>query len=342
MYLWPTICIKYINNDIPKIKVIYENFISKFIQSNQNEIAIFEKNQIIIEKNKIEEIKSNSENILKYFNGITNCINQIIDLKEELCENFIYKNQYLEKEILLIIFNPYIFSKIIPEKKIEREFNEISYKESLENKEKLTKLMESKNLIKDDQNKISKKFSEYESKIKELQDLLNNQQNENDLLKMKLMDKSFSQETTIEENQSNNNNDISDFLNNQNLILNNENIEINSIKDEIKNYNEIEYHRKINDIIKKYSAKIKNIDLKIESNIQREEIKNDYEKKITNLKNDFLTKENKLNDIINEENDAIEGFSQQISYLSESLGEFETLKSILCNKCQENFEKNKK
>ena len=338
----PQFVLNIFNNDIPKIKVIYENFISKFIQSNQNEIAIFEKNQIIIEKNKIDEIKSNSENILKYFNGITNCINQIIDLKEELCENFIYKNQYLEKEILLIIFNPYIFSKIIPEKKIEREFNEISYKESLENKEKLTKLMESKNLIKDDQNKISKKFSEYESKIKELQDLLNNQQNENDLLKMKLMDKSFSQETTIEENQSNNNNDIADFLNNQNLILNNENIEINSIKDEIKNYNEIEYHRKINDIIKKYSAKIKNIDLKIESNIQREEIKNDYEKKITNLKNDFLTKENKLNDIINEKNDAIEGFSQQISYLSESLGEFETLKSILCNKCQENFEKNKK
>ena len=60
-------------------------------------------------------------------------------MKDELCENFIYKNQYLEKEILLIIFNPYIFSKIIPEKKIEREFNEISYKESLENKEKLTK-----------------------------------------------------------------------------------------------------------------------------------------------------------------------------------------------------------
>ena len=338
----PQFVLNIFNNDIPKIKVIYENFISKFILSNQNEIAIFEKNQIIIEKNKIDEIKSNSENILKYFNGITNCINQIIDLKDELCENFIYKNQYLEKEILLIIFNPYIFSKIIPEKKIEREFNEISYKESLENKEKLTKLMESKNLIKDDQNKISKKFSEYESKIKELQDLLNNQQNENDLLKMKLMDKSFSQETTIEENQSNNNNDISDFLNNQNLILNNENIEINSIKDEIKNYNEIEYHRKINDLIKKYSAKIKNIDLKIESNIQREEIKNDYEKKITNLKNDFLTKENKLNDIINEKNDAIEGFSQQISYLSESLGEFETLKSILCNKCQENFEKNKK
>ena len=338
----PQFVLNIFNNDIPKIKVIYENFISKFILSNQNEITTFEKNQIIIEKNKIDEIKSNSENILKYFNGITNCINQIIDLKDELCENFIYKNQYLEKEILLIIFNPYIFSKIIPEKKIEREFNEISYKESLENKEKLTKLMESKNLIKDDQNKISKKFSEYESKIKELQDLLNNQQNENDLLKMKLMDKSFSQETTIEENQSNNNNDISDFLNNQNLILNNENIEINSIKDEIKNYNEIEYHRKINDIIKKYSAKIKNIDLKIESNIQREEIKNDYEKKITNLKNDFLTKENKLNDIINEKNDAIEGFSQQISYLSESLGEFETLKSILCNKCQENFEKNKK
>ena len=338
----PQFVLNIFNNDIPKIKVIYENFISKFILSNQNEIAIFEKNQIIIEKNKIDEIKSNSENILKYFNGITNCINQIIDLKDELCENFIYKNQYLEKEILLIIFNPYIFSKIIPEKKIEREFNEISYKESLENKEKLTKLMESKNLIKDDQNKISKKFSEYESKIKELQDLLNNQQNENDLLKMKLIDKSFSQETTFEENQSNNNNDISDFLNNQNLILNNENIEINSIKDEIKNYNEIEYHRKINDLIKKYSAKIKNIDLKIESNIQREEIKNDYEKKITNLKNDFLTKENKLNDIINEKNDAIEGFSQQISYLSESLGEFETLKSILCNKCQENFEKNKK
>ena len=338
----PKFLLNIFNNDIPKIKIIYENFISKFILSNQNEIATFEKNQIIIEKNKIDEIKSNSENILKYFNGIINCINQIINLKDELCENFIYKNQYLEKEILLIIFNPYIFSKIIPEKKIEREINEISYKESLENKEKLNKLMESKNLIQDDQNKISKKFSEYESKIKELQDLLNNQQNENDLLKMKLMDKSFSQETTtIEETQSNNNNDISDFLNNQNLILNNENLEINSLKDEIKNYNEIEYHRKINDIIKKYSAKIKNIDMKIESNIQREEIKNDYEKKITNLKNDFLTKENKLNDIINEKNDAIEGFSQQISYLSESLGEFETLKSILCNKCKETFEKNK-
>ena len=340
----PKFLLNIFNNDIPKIKTIYEILISKFELSNQNEILTFEKNQIIIEKNKIDEIKSNSENILKYLNGITNCINQITNLKEELCENFIYKNQYLEKEILLIIFNPYIFNKISPEKKIEREIIEISYKESLENKEKLNKLMESKNLIKEDQNKISKKFSEYESKIKELQDLLNNQQNENDLLKMKLMDKSFSQETTIEDNQSNNNinnNEIFDFLNNQNLILNNENIELNSLKDEIKNYNEIEYHRKINDIIKKYSAKIKNIDMKIESNIQREEIKNDYEKKINNLKKDFLKKENELNDIINEKNDAIEGFSQQISYLSESLGEFQTLKSILCNKCQEAFEKNK-
>ena len=340
----PKFLLNIFNNDIPKIKTIYEILISKFELSNQNEILTFEKNQIIIEKNKIDEIKSNSENILKYLNGITNCINQITNLKKELCENFIYKNQYLEKEILLIIFNPYIFNKISPEKKIEREIIEISYKESLENKEKLNKLMESKNLIKEDQNKISKKFSEYESKIKELQDILNNQQNENDLLKMKLMDKSFSQETTIEDNQSNNNinnNEISDFLNNQNLILNNENIELNSLKDEIKNYNEIEYHRKINDIIKKYSAKIKNIDMKIESNIQREEIKNDYEKKINNLKKDFLKKENELNDIINEKNDAIEGFSQQISYLSESLGEFQTLKSILCNKCQEAFEKNK-
>ena len=201
--------------------------------------------------------------------------------------------------------------------------------------------MESKNLIKDEQNKISKKFLEYEAKIKELQNNLNNQQNENDLLRMKLMNNSFIHETIKEENQTKNNNEINEFLSNQNSILNNENKEFKSLKEEIKNYNNIEYHRKVNDIIKRYSLKIKNIDMKIEINAQKEEIKNDYEKKITNLKNEFQIKEKKFNEIINEKNDAIEGFSQQISYLSESLGEFETLKSIICSKCQETFDKNK-
>ena len=337
----PKLLLKLFNKDIPTIKNIYEDFLSKFSISNEKEFSFLEKNQIIIEKNKIDEIRKNGEFITKYLNGINNCIDLMMNYQNEIEEILLYKNTILNKEILLIIFNPYIFSKIIPEKKIERNIKEISYKESLENREKLNKLMESKNLIKDEQNKISKKFLEYEAKIKELQNNLNNQQNENDLLRMKLMNNSFIHETIKEENQTKNNNEINEFLSNQNSILNNENKEFKSLKEEIKNYNNIEYHRKVNDIIKKYSLKIKNIDMKIEINAQKEEIKNDYEKKITNLKNEFQIKENKFNEIINEKNDAIEGFSQQISYLSESLGEFETLKSIICSKCQETFDKNK-
>ena len=337
----PKLLLKLFNKDIPTIKKIYEDFLSKFSISNEKEFSFLEKNQIIIEKNKIDEIRKNGEFINKYLNGINNCIDLMMNYQNEIEEILLYKNTILNKEILLIIFNPYIFSKIIPEKKIERNIKEISYKESLENREKLNKLMESKNLIKDEQNKISKKFLEYESKIKELQNNLNNQQNENDLLRMKLMNNSFIHETIKEENQTKNNNEINEFLSNQNSILNNENKEFKSLKEEIKNYNNIEYHRKVNDIIKRYSLKIKNIDMKIEINAQKEEIKNDYEKKITNLKNEFQIKENKFNEIINEKNDAIEGFSQQISYLSESLGEFETLKSIICSKCQETFDKNK-
>ena len=336
----PKLLLKLFNKDIPTIKNIYEDFLSKFSISNEKEFSFLEKNQIIIEKNKIDEIRKNGEFITKYLNGINNCIDLMMNYQNEIEEILLYKNTILNKEILLIIFNPYIFSKIIPEKKIERNIKEISYKESLENREKLNKLMESKNLIKDEQNKISKKFLEYEAKIKELQNNLNNQQNENDLLRMKLMNNSFIHET-IKENQTKNNNEINEFLSNQNSILNNENKEFKSLKEEIKNYNNIEYHRKVNDIIKRYSLKIKNIDMKIEINAQKEEIKNDYEKKITNLKNEFQIKENKFNEIINEKNDAIEGFSQQISYLSESLGEFETLKSIICSKCQETFDKNK-
>ena len=337
----PKLLLKLFNKDIPTIKKIYEDFLSKFSISNEKEFSFLEKNQIIIEKNKIDEIRKNGEFINKYLNGINNCIDLMMNYQNEIKEILLYKNTILNKEILLIIFNPYIFSKIIPEKKIERNIKEISYKESLENREKLNKLMESKNLIKDEQNKISKKFLEYEAKIKELQNNLNNQQNENDLLRMKLMNNSFIHETIKEENQTKNNNEINEFLSNQNSILNNENKEFKSLKEEIKNYNNIEYHRKVNDIIKRYSLKIKNIDMKIEINAQKEEIKNDYEKKITNLKNEFQIKENKFNEIINEKNDAIEGFSQQISYLSESLGEFETLKSIICSKCQETFDKNK-
>ncbi len=337
----PKLLLKLFNKDIPTIKKIYEDFLSKFSISNEKEFSFLEKNQIIIEKNKIDEIRKNGEFITKYLNGINNCIDLMMNYQNEIKEILLYKNTILNKEILLIIFNPYIFSKIVPEKKIERNIKEISYKESLENREKLNKLMESKNLIKDEQNKISKKFLEYESKIKELQNNLNNQQNENDLLRMKLMNNSFIHETIKEENQTKNNNEITEFLSNQNSILNNENKEFKSLKEEIKNYNNIEYHRKVNDIIKRYSLKIKNIDMKIERNAQKEEIKNDYEKKITNLKNEFQIKENKFNEIINEKNDAIEGFSQQISYLSESLGEFETLKSIICSKCQETFDKNK-
>ena len=337
----PKLLLKLFNKDIPTIKNIYEDFLSKFSISNEKEFSFLEKNQIIIEKNKIDEIRKNGEFITKYLNGINNCIDLMMNYQNEIEEILLYKNTILNKEILLIIFNPYIFSKIIPEKKIERNIKEISYKESLENREKLNKLMESKNLIKDEQNKISKKFLEYEAKIKELQNNLNNQQNENDLLRMKLMNNSFIHETIKEENQTKNNNEINEFLSNQNSILNNENKEFKSLKEEIKNYNNIEYHRKVNDIIKRYSLKIKNIDMKIEINAQKEEIKNDYEKKMTNLKNEFQIKENKFNEIINEKNDAIEGFSQQISYLSESLGEFETLKSIICSKCQETFDKNK-
>ena len=337
----PKLLLKLFNKDIPTIKNIYEDFLSKFSISNEKEFSFLEKNQIIIEKNKIDEIRKNGEFINKYLNGINNCIDLMMNYQNEIEEILLYKNTILNKEILLIIFNPYIFSKIIPEKKIKRNIKEISYKESLENREKLNKLMESKNLIKDEQNKISKKFLEYEAKIKELQNNLNNQQNENDLLRMKLMNNSFIHETIKEENQTKNNNEINEFLSNQNSILNNENKEFKSLKEEIKNYNNIEYHRKVNDIIKRYSLKIKNIDMKIEINAQKEEIKNDYEKKITNLKNEFQIKENKFNEIINEKNDAIEGFSQQISYLSESLGEFETLKSIICSKCQETFDKNK-
>ena len=337
----PKLLLKLFNKDIPTIKKIYEDFLSKFSISNEKEFSFLEKNQIIIEKNKIDEIRKNGEFINKYLNGINNCIDLMMNYQNEIEEILLYKNTILNKEILLIIFNPYIFSKIIPEKKIERNIKEISYKESLENREKLNKLMESKNLIKDEQNKISKKFLEYEAKIKELQNNLNNQQNENDLLRMKLMNNSFIHETIKEENQTKNNNEINEFLSNQNSILNNENKEFKSLKEEIKNYNNIEYHRKVNDIIKRYSLKIKNIDMKIEINAQKEEIKNDYEKKITNLKNEFQIKEKKFNEIINEKNDAIEGFSQQISYLSESLGEFETLKSIICSKCQETFDKNK-
>ena len=337
----PKLLLKLFNKDIPTIKNIYEDFLSKFSISNEKEFSFLEKNQIIIEKNKIDEIRKNGEFITKYLNGINNCIDLMMNYQNEIEEILLYKNTILNKEILLIIFNPYIFSKIIPEKKIERNIKEISYKESLENREKLNKLMESKNLIKDEQNKISKKFLEYEAKIKELQNNLNNQQNENDLLRMKLMNNSFIHETIKEENQTKNNNEINEFLSNQNSILNNENKEFKSLKEEIKNYNNIEYHRKVNDIIKRYSLKIKNIDMKIEINAQKEEIKNDYEKKMTNLKNEFQIKENKFNEIINEKNDAIEGFSQQISYLSESLGEFETLKSIICSKCQEKFDKNK-
>ncbi len=337
----PKLLLKLFNKDIPTIKKIYEDFLSKFSISNEKEFSFLEKNQIIIEKNKIDEIRKNGEFITKYLNGINNCIDLMMNYQNEIKEILLYKNTILNKEILLIIFNPYIFSKIVPEKKIERNIKEISYKESLENREKLNKLMESKNLIKDEQNKISKKFLEYESKIKELQNNLNNQQNENDLLRMKLMNNSFIHETIKEEKQTKNNNEITEFLSNQNSILNNENKEFKSLKEEIKNYNNIEYHRKVNDIIKRYSLKIKNIDMKIEINAQKEEIKNDYEKKITNLKNEFQIKENKFNEIINEKNDAIEGFSQQISYLSESLGEFETLKSIICSKCQETFDKNK-
>ena len=337
----PKLLLKLFNKDIPTIKNIYEDFLSKFSISNEKEFSFLEKNQIIIEKNKIDEIRKNGEFINKYLNGINNCIDLMMNYQNEIEEILLYKNTILNKEILLIIFNPYIFSKIIPEKKIKRNIKEISYKESLENREKLNKLMESKNLIKDEQNKISKKFLEYEAKIKELQNNLNNQQNENDLLRMKLMNNSFIHETIKEENQTKNNNEINEFLSNQNSILNNENKEFKSLKEEIKNYNNIEYHRKVNDIIKRYSLKIKNIDMKIEINAQKEEIKNDYEKKITNLKNEFQIKEKKFNEIINEKNDAIEGFSQQISYLSESLGEFETLKSIICSKCQETFDKNK-
>ena len=78
----PKLLLKLFNKDIPTIKKIYEDFLSKFSISNEKEFSFLEKNQIIIEKNKIDEIRKNGEFINKYLNGINNCIDLMMNYQK--------------------------------------------------------------------------------------------------------------------------------------------------------------------------------------------------------------------------------------------------------------------
>ena len=177
-----------------------------------------------------------------------------------------------------------------------------------------------------------------EIKINKLQELLANEQNSNDLLRLKLTDKSFISEQSAETSKNNNEcNEFDEYINNQKNIMDKEYMMLN-LGDEKFAVNskevDLEYHQRMNEIIKRYLTKIKTIDVKVAASVKEKEIRKECENAIKEIKQKYKENEIELNKQINQKNDAIEGFMQQITYLSESMNEYEEIKEKLCANCR--------
>lgn len=346
-------------NIIP-LKQLFENLLNIYVSVNNNEIGNFikfqdeNKNKFNIKIVKAEDALKNGENILKNLKEIFKTITFISEMKEKFKEVFIFS--YYNKNIFLFPLSQFVFKRLNGAYIHPVNTDEICYNDALENKEKLKQLVERENIYKEERIKNEKKFKEFDNKIQKLKNLLTNEQNANDILKLKLTDKSYTNES-ITNNSSetisvNLNSEFDEYIKSQKSLTDKEySILSNDLIDgkekfafKIDNTHQskeidLDYHRKVNETMKRYLTKIKTFDLKVASNAKEKELKREYDTSIKEITNKYKSKEKELNEQISQKNDAIEGFVQQITYLSESMNDYETLKEKICNNCKKYIKK---
>ena len=327
---------------VSKLRIEIEKFIAVYKRSLSKDNELFtkhredNKNKFNVKFVKIEDAIVNGDNINKLLLKIVSNITSLADMKDQVKDVFVYK--YFDKEILLLPLSLFILKRISKRKEHNCSKDEITYDEAIRNKEELNVMKQNENVIKEDKIKNQKKYEEYESKINKLQELLANEQNSNDLLRLKLTDKSFISEQSAETSKNNNEcNEFDEYINNQKNIMDKEYMMLN-LGDEKFAVNskevDLEYHQRMNEIIKRYLTKIKTIDVKVAASVKEKEIRKECENAIKEIKQKYKENEIELNKQINQKNDAIEGFMQQITYLSESMNEYEEIKEKLCANCR--------
>ena len=331
---------------VDKLRVEIEKFISVYKKSLLKDNELFtkhkedNKNKFNVKFVKTEDASVNGDNINKLLLKIIHNMTSLIDMKEQVKDIFVFK--YYDKEILLLPLSLFILKRISKRKEQKCSKDEISYDEAIRNKEELNVMKQKENVIKEDKIKNEKKCEEYESKITKLQELLANEQNSNDLLRLKFTDKSFISEQSTETSKNNNeSNEFDEYVNNQKNIMDKEYMMLSSNLSEEKfavNKNskevDLEYHQRMNEMMKRYLTKIKTIDVKVAASVKEKEIRRECENAIKEIKQKYKENEIELNKQINQKNDAIEGFMQQITYLSESMNEYEEIKEKLCANCK--------
>ena len=331
---------------VDKLRSEIEKFIAVYKKSLLKDNEIFtkhkedNKNKFNVKFVKIEDASVNGDNINKLLLKIIHNMTSLIDMKEQVKDVFVFK--YYDKEILLLPLSLFILKRISKRKEQKSSKDEISYDEAIRNKEELNVMKQNENVIKEDKIKNEKKYEEYESKITKLQELLANEQNSNDLLRLKLTDKSFISEQSTDASKNNNEcNEFDEYVNNQKNIMDKEYMMLSSNLSEEKfavNKNskevDLEYHQRMNEMMKRYLTKIKTIDVKVAASVKEKEIRKECENAIKEIKQKYKENEIELNKQINQKNDAIEGFMQQITYLSESMNEYEEIKEKLCANCK--------
>ena len=331
---------------VDKLRSEIEKFIAVYKKSLLKDNELFtkhkedNKNKFNVKFVKTEDASVNGDNINKLLLKIIHNMTSLIDMKEQVKDIFVFK--YYDKEILLLPLSLFILKRISKRKEQKCSKDEISYDEAIRNKEELNVMKQNENVIKEDKIKNEKKYEEYESKITKLQELLANEQNSNDLLRLKLTDKSFISEQSTDASKNNNEgNEFDEYVNNQKNIMDKEYMMLSSNLSEEKfavNKNskevDLEYHQRMNVMMKRYLTKIKTIDVKVAASVKEKEIRKECENAIKEIKQKYKENEIELNKQINQKNDAIEGFMQQITYLSESMNEYEEIKEKLCANCK--------
>ena len=323
--------------------VVVNKYINAFTQSI---IASIEQSSQLINTDKdIESSNTNTILLLKDFSlVISNYINS--DINKQIVNAFIYGDTYINA-IDFFIMKKYENIYHLYNKQIFPNNNEISYIDSINNLNKVKEYEHQTELNKNEKTKMQSKITELEEQLTQIKHLYENEQNENDLLKMKLQSNTTTLASTqlpqtIKQSQIPTN-EFEEFIKNQQiltdkqqsllskeLLLNDkEPFSITNISHLQKQAN-VEYHRKVLEILKRYLHKVENVDTKIAVNTKQKELKKEYDKKLKDIEKKYKNKEKELTD-------SIEGYVQQVTFLASSMNEYEALKDKLCATCKKHI-----
>ena len=314
--------------------------VNKYINAfTQSVIASIEQSSHLISANyDIENANTNTILLLKDFSSlVSNYISS--DMKGQIVNAFVYDDTYINA-IDCFIMKKYENIYHLYSKQILPNNNEISYIDSLNNLNKLNAYEHQAELSRKEKTKMQSKIAELEDQLTQTKRLYENEQNENDLLKMQLHSNATALPSTQRVQAPSN--EFEEFIKNQQtltdkhqsllskeLLNDKEAFSITNVSQLQKEAN-IEYHRKVLEILKRYLHKVENVDTKIAVSTKQKELKKEYDKKLKDIEKKYKNKEKELTD-------SIEGYVQQVTFLASSMNEYEALKDKLCATCKKHI-----